>query len=290
MTAKTTQQMGVYAIVNTLNGKVYIGSTNNLTTRFGRHRRDLARNIHRNGYLQSAYNKYGEDVFDYRILEIVTNEQDLIAREQVWIETLNACDEAFGYNLITDAERHTHCEATRAKISAAHKDKPKSDEHRTKIGAAHKGRKRTLTAEWRAKLSAAGKGRSLSLEARAKLSAALKGRKGKPQSSEARAKLSAAHKGKPKSDEHRAKISAARTGQKLSPERYERVVEMHRNRSPETRARLSEANSKFTPEQVIEIRRKAAQGQGIVSLAREYGVNHSLISEIVSGKTWKHLL
>ena len=117
-------------------------------------------------------------------------------------------------NLMTGGGNGKHSKETKAKMSAAQKDKPKSAEHRASLSAAKKGK--TLSAEHRAKLSAARKGKpngregtKHTAEAIAKIRAALKGI---PLSAEIRAKMSAAHKGKTISAEQRAKMSAARKG------------------------------------------------------------------------------
>ena len=48
------------------------------------------------------------------------------------------------------------------------------------------------------------------------------------------------------------------------------------------KAKLTEAN-------VLEIRRRWAQGDRQVRMAAEYGVNQSQISRIVNGEHWSHL-
>lgn len=48
-------------------------------------------------------------------------------------------------------------------------------------------------------------------------------------------------------------------------------------------------NSKLSDESVRLIRELASRGSLITHLAEDYGVSHSLISEIVSRKRWKHL-
>lgn len=50
------KRAGVYKIVNTVNGKVYIGSSKDLKEREYRHFYRLKRNNHSNPYLQNAYN------------------------------------------------------------------------------------------------------------------------------------------------------------------------------------------------------------------------------------------
>ena len=48
----------IYEIVNNINNKKYIGSTNNLKDRFNRHKRELKNNKHHSIYFQRFYNKY----------------------------------------------------------------------------------------------------------------------------------------------------------------------------------------------------------------------------------------
>ena len=46
------------------------------------------------------------------------------------------------------------------------------------------------------------------------------------------------------------------------------------------------SRAKFTYSQAMEIRRKYAEGAGIMQLSREYGCRHSIISRIVSNQTY----
>lgn len=59
---------GIYEIKNRVNGKRYIGSSNNITRRWRQHRHCLRNNRHRNDYLQKAYNKYGEENFTFSVV------------------------------------------------------------------------------------------------------------------------------------------------------------------------------------------------------------------------------
>lgn len=283
-------RMGVYTIVNLLDDKQYVGGSKSLATRFATHKRDLKHNRHRNPGLQSAYNEYGSDAFEFRVLEIVEDRSQLLAREEHWINSLGCRDKSLGYNLITEGDHRTHADETRQRMSRSHTGQTFTAEHRARIGAAHAGKKRgPLTEEQRAKISAALKGRKLSPETKQRVSAAKKGRPGVPNSPEARAKISAANKGVPKSAEHRARISSARKGQKLSPDRYAKLLQVQRHRSAETRAKLSESNGKLTPDQVREIRQKASIGQKAGDLAREYAVSPTTVSDLLKGRTWRHV-
>lgn len=53
--------IGVYAIKNIVNSKIYVGSSaNSIKVRWDNHLRDLLRNNHPNAKLQRSFTKYGE--------------------------------------------------------------------------------------------------------------------------------------------------------------------------------------------------------------------------------------
>ena len=63
--------MGVYSIINLVNNKMYIGSTRtSFRIRFIHHKNKLIKGTHKNSYMQHAFNKYGTDKFEFRIIEI----------------------------------------------------------------------------------------------------------------------------------------------------------------------------------------------------------------------------
>lgn len=64
------KQTGIYKITCTATGKVYIGSSINITKRWKSHQRELKNNKHKNRSLQEDYNKYGESYFNYTVIEI----------------------------------------------------------------------------------------------------------------------------------------------------------------------------------------------------------------------------
>ncbi len=90
--------IGIYCIKNKTNGKIYIGSSNNIERRFRKHRTELNTQRHSNKYLNRAYNKYGKDNFEFIILE-ECNVEDLITREIYYIATHDSLKRNKGYNL-----------------------------------------------------------------------------------------------------------------------------------------------------------------------------------------------
>lgn len=81
---------GIYRILNTQNGHMYIGSAaTSFGRRWGTHRRLLLKGVHYCKYLQNAWNKYGADAFVFEILEH-TDRDVVIQRESDWIEQYKA--------------------------------------------------------------------------------------------------------------------------------------------------------------------------------------------------------
>lgn len=75
---------GIYRIRNTLNGCVYIGSTNDFAKRKKQHFAELQSGRHVNKRLQTEYNQYGSDKFVFDIIEY-TLASTRLKREQYWI-------------------------------------------------------------------------------------------------------------------------------------------------------------------------------------------------------------
>lgn len=76
---------GVYEIVNTVNGKRYIGSSVKIEKRIYEHFRVLSQGKHHSVVLQRAYDKYGRDVF-FTSVVIECAKEDLIKHEQKEID------------------------------------------------------------------------------------------------------------------------------------------------------------------------------------------------------------
>jgi len=82
----TTQiKSGIYKIMNKVNGKYYVGSSQNIKQRWYKHKTYLKKNKHWNQHLQSAYNKYGVNNFEYIVVEYV-NASELLKVEQVYLD------------------------------------------------------------------------------------------------------------------------------------------------------------------------------------------------------------
>lgn len=161
---------GIYAIINRINGKYYIGSAVNLHHRWIQHKSALNKGYHDNKYLQKSWDKYGEDNFKFVILEEI-NKDKLIKHEQFWIEISNCCDDCKGYNLRPTANNqlnYKHSEETKLKIANTKRGKKWSVESRIKLSKTNTGRKHSD--ETKQKLSLALKGHTHTIITRAKIS------------------------------------------------------------------------------------------------------------------------
>jgi group I intron endonuclease len=185
---------GIYLITNTVSGKIYVGSSKKTWDRWRNHRSDLRRGKHTNCHLMAAWVRYGEDAFSFAVLEYCEPE-DLMDREEWWINLLGTRDGDKGYN-ITEA----------------------------RPGGGMRGRKHTP--ETRAKMSTSAMGVKPTPEAVAKMRAALTGRTLSPEHRESMKGRKPWNKGKAEvyTDETKAKMSAAKAGKPLTPEHREKVI------------------------------------------------------------------
>lgn len=95
---------GIYEIVNTINGKKYIGSSKQLNIRKTRHFSNLRNNRHANSHLQNSFNKYGEENFEFSVI-LYCDKNDLEGYEQSWLNNTNARINQDYYNESDNADR-----------------------------------------------------------------------------------------------------------------------------------------------------------------------------------------
>lgn len=119
--SKNLQFCGIYMITNYVNNKRYIGSSKNIAQRLWTHRSNLRHNRHSNEHLQNAWNKYGEENFNFTVLEKCKIENQY-EREQFYVDLLkpeyNICIEIVKNPPINLTSRQKHSE-TRKKLIAS---------------------------------------------------------------------------------------------------------------------------------------------------------------------------
>ena len=208
--------MGVYMIKCLINGKVYIGKSNDVKRRWREHKSRLKRNNHENEKLQYDWNKYGEDNFEFKLIENYDNEEFGIELEKKYINEYKSCDLNFGYNMTLgkgENRGEIPTEETKKKL----KGHEVSEETKKKISESNIGNKNALgykhTEESKKKISESHKGKRLSEEHKKHLS---ESRKGKTLTEKHKKKISMSNKGKNtgkiRTEEHKKKISESRKG------------------------------------------------------------------------------
>lgn len=108
---------GVYVIENTINKRIYIGSTKkSIKERLNRHRCDLKNNKHVSKLLQEDINKYGIENFTFKVLENLEDEKQIRKTEYYWIKIIKP--EYNSKGVITTVVDYTP--SLRTKMSRSH--------------------------------------------------------------------------------------------------------------------------------------------------------------------------
>ena len=190
--------IGVYKIVNTSNGKKYIGSSIDLEKRWREHKWDLRGHRHKNSHLQNAWNLYGEENFEFKPL-LYCDPDTTLFFEQLCLDGLMP-----EYNSSSIAGKVEMTEETRSKISLANQGNQYS------LGYRH-------TEDTKRLMSKNKTGKKWSDEARARYSESCKGRPGRgvgrkltDEQKRAISERQRGQKRKPHSEETKRKMSAAR--------------------------------------------------------------------------------
>jgi len=106
---------GVYKIENIVNGKLYIGSSENITRRWWDHIHLLNKNSHHSSSLQKDWSEYGVSAFIFNVLELCVETR--LDREQWYLDTLLKANDyvsglnnkflEIGYNIVPTSRNNT---------------------------------------------------------------------------------------------------------------------------------------------------------------------------------------
>ena len=189
--------MIIYKTTNLVNGKKYIGKdTKNKPSYLGS-----------GAILKKAIQKYGKQNFRKEIIELCDSKEELIEREEYWLNYYDAGNNPMFYNM------HNYSSGGISIPSELHYlyGKHHSDETKRKMSNSRLGEKNH------------NYGEKFSVETRKKLSesmihACARGERhhmfGKHQSDEVKQKLSKSHMGKKLTPEHKKNIGLSKTGEK----------------------------------------------------------------------------
>jgi group I intron endonuclease len=198
----------IYKIINTVNGKFYVGSTTNTRERFRTHRKRLRNNKHHASHLQAAWLKYGEAAFVFTVIETVPAGESLQEAEDKWLREHVGQPYCYNKSRYSDAPMRGIKTEEHPSFGV-----PKSEEQRRAISASlkafyakditnHPRFGKRHTEETKEKIR------------QKKLANPVRVWAGKKRPDETKEKISAAQKGKPKkigrrvSEEGKAKIKA----------------------------------------------------------------------------------
>lgn len=154
---KIYNRIGIYGIRNIINGHTYIGKTGmNFGDRWDSHKSLLRSGKHFNQHLQRAWDKYGEDNFDFIVIEECSADK-LDERERYYIQFYR--EENLSYNIADGGEggsflgKHLS-EETKRKIGEKNRinmtGRKLSDSTKHKMSESHNKRYAQWTEEERA--------------------------------------------------------------------------------------------------------------------------------------------
>ncbi len=227
---KNLKCFGIYAIVNRINNKIYIGSSNNVERRLKQHYYQLNTKYHPNKHLQRSWNKYNKTDFEFIFLKQCTLETQLII-EQECIDTYKKIFSLYNILQVTgNCSGYKHTENTKKRIGNASKGVKRTEETLKKMS------------EWQlGKPKLSQRGRKLSPEHIEKIRKANTGYRHSELSKELNRQ---AHLGNKHTEEAKRKISEFQIGKIIPEETRRKISEAKKGTivSEETRQKLREYN------------------------------------------------
>lgn len=88
----------IYLLTNNINGKIYVGQTNNFKRRMKEYRVKKITKKSQNYFLMQEIVKYGFENFSMEEIDIASTREELHQKEIEWIDKLNSTDPDIGYN------------------------------------------------------------------------------------------------------------------------------------------------------------------------------------------------
>jgi len=142
---KILKNCGIYVIRNLINDKIYIGSSVNIKKRFCQHRNSLKKNKHHNKYLQRSWNKYGEENFEFVVIEHHSYPEKILGRENKCIFLYNP---EYNSVRVNKEGRFVLSEETKKRISKSNKGKShgvkgQKPSEQTRLATIESNKKRT---------------------------------------------------------------------------------------------------------------------------------------------------
>ena len=144
------KEIYLYQILNKVDGKFYLGTTCDIDRRWKEHKRSLSQGTHHSIYLQRAWNKYGQDSFQFKVIKKIIKQRRKEI-EQYFLNKFQCYNPSIGYNMnkkVDSRYGRPMSDEAKKKISLSKKGKPSarkgvkaSEETRKKLSTSHKGQK-----------------------------------------------------------------------------------------------------------------------------------------------------
>ena len=186
----------IYRLLNVATDAFYIGSALNIRRRKWEHISDLKKGVHHCARLQRAWDEYGEDAFEFEVLEEVEDASALQV-EDMYLQ--QHAGQAYCYNTATSTTQPpSYTPEVREKISTSLKALFQDKSKHPRTGKTHSGETRAKISESRTGKMAGDKhyryGKTVSAEVRAKIGDTQRGVKKAPRviTEEGKAKIRAA--------------------------------------------------------------------------------------------------
>lgn len=207
----------IYRITNVANDHFYIGSSVNVRRRRWEHWDSLRKGTHHCEALQAAWDEFGEDAFEFEVIEEVGDDAQLLYVEETYLMKHGGSPECYN-TAMSVHQSPAALPRVRTKISEELRRKYEDPTYNPRTGKRHtEETKAIISAKVQAAVAEGRSGKFIpSEETRLRMSQALKGNqnaKGHVRSEEHRRKLSEANKGnqhwlgKTHTDESKAKLS-----------------------------------------------------------------------------------
>jgi group I intron endonuclease len=128
-------KIGIYKLTNTINNKIYIGKSINLSHRLSSHKYARGPLV-----VSRAIKKYGWKNFRVDILESFDHieKDDLLQREAKWIKELDATNPLIGYNILSFSSDCSGRKHTREELKKMRQPRSKQSKINITIGNQNK--------------------------------------------------------------------------------------------------------------------------------------------------------
>lgn len=136
---KKKEISGIYKIINKINGKYYVGSSNDIRRRWRSHRFLLLNDKHNSTHLQNSWNKYGPEAFDFVIVEENISDQELLIKEQKYLD-IGKNEKEKCFNLSYIAGKIEMTTEVINKIIKSNKNRTCSKEQKEKLSIANRNK------------------------------------------------------------------------------------------------------------------------------------------------------